>query len=239
MKAILAHLVRCISGGEIHPAYFSEESEREDSKWGMGTRPRGLSVSGSSPNEVPLLQEEPEPDYKEISSIPPLPMYALLAADEDTTVAKNDHISSASQQNASASNDYTDLFSTNIVQDDELDTNVLGTSSDSNRSGGRQRLTSSTGGQSSMNPAYFGPGHSQMMTKHLTHTQLPGLSSLDQMYLLAIADTVASIKMDFAERFEAEKSGLFKNTKFCITCYLQELIFLIRLSVNFTVIQVG
>ncbi|KAK3098460.1 hypothetical protein FSP39_019692 [Pinctada imbricata] len=106
-----------------------------------------------------------------------------------------------------ANNDYSDLFSTSIIQDDDLDVNVLGTSADSNRSG-RQRVLSSTGAQANINPNYFGPGHSQMMTKHLTHTQLPGLSSLDQMYLLAIADTVASIKMDFADRFDSEKSGL-------------------------------
>jgi hypothetical protein len=50
-----------------------------------------------------------------------------------------------------------------------------------------------------------------MLTKHLTHTQLPGLTSLDHMYLLALADTVASTKTDFADRFEAEaKSGMLK-----------------------------
>ena len=42
------------------------------------------------------------------------------------------------------------------------------------------------------------------MTRHLTHTQLPGLSSLDQMYLLALADTVANTKVDFSENDAAD-----------------------------------
>ena len=42
------------------------------------------------------------------------------------------------------------------------------------------------------------------MARHLTHTQLPGLSSLDQMYLLALADTVANTKVDFSENDAAD-----------------------------------
>lgn len=46
----------------------------------------------------------------------------------------------------------------------------------------------------------------------LTHTHLPGLSSLDQMHLLALADTV-SICVDFAERFaiDAQKNAIAKE----------------------------
>lgn len=38
------------------------------------------------------------------------------------------------------------------------------------------------------------------MSRLLTHTHLPGLSSLDQMHLLALADTVSTCDADFAER---------------------------------------
>ncbi len=54
------------------------------------------------------------------------------------------------------------------------------------------------------NPNYFGPAQSRLLSRHLTHTQLPGLSSLDQMYLLALADTVANTKVDFSENEAAD-----------------------------------
>ena len=38
----------------------------------------------------------------------------------------------------------------------------------------------------------FGPRQASLLTSVLTHTQLPGLSSVDQMHLLALADTLAS-----------------------------------------------
>lgn len=38
----------------------------------------------------------------------------------------------------------------------------------------------------------FGPRQADLLSSVLTHTQLPGLSSVDQMHLLALADTLAS-----------------------------------------------
>ena len=38
----------------------------------------------------------------------------------------------------------------------------------------------------------FGPRQARLLTNVLTHTQLPGLSNIDQMHLLALADTLAS-----------------------------------------------
>lgn len=203
VKAILAHLVRCICNGEIPPMNMSEEMDTEEMRWGHG-RNRALSVSGASPNEVPLLHEEPQLEYKEISFIPPLPMYALLAADEHVTVAKNDLITSSTPGHTTVNQDYSDLFSP-VGMDEELDTNVLGTSADSNASG-RGRLQSTSGNPS--NPNEFTSNHSRVLMKHLTHTQLPGLTSVDQMYLLAIADTVANNKIDFTDKFDGgEKPG--------------------------------
>ena len=49
--------------------------------------------------------------------------------------------------------------------------------------------------------SYFGPRQAQLLSKLLTHTHLPGLTSLDQMHLLALADTVSTCELDLAERF--------------------------------------
>ncbi|XP_069136751.1 dmX-like protein 2 [Argopecten irradians] len=204
VKAILAHLVRYVAGGDINQAEDMEEYDKDDGKWNQN-RPRGISVSGASPCDMPRLQEEVKLDYKEISSIPPLPMYALLAADEDNTVAKADTITSGGQVTTTTEKDYGDLFDTGPNLDDELDITIGASSVDSRTS--RTRLQS-TATSSRQNPYYFGPEYSLALTSHLTHTQLPGLSSLDQMYLLALADTVANTKMDFADRMETDKPDL-------------------------------
>lgn len=53
----------------------------------------------------------------------------------------------------------------------------------------------------------------RLLSRLLTHTHLPGLSSLDQMHLLALADTVSTCNTDFSERFaiDAAKSAIAKE----------------------------
>lgn len=52
--------------------------------------------------------------------------------------------------------------------------------------------------------SHFGPRQGRMLSRLLTHTHLPGLSSLDQMHLLALADTVSTCNTDFAEKFAVD-----------------------------------
>lgn len=61
--------------------------------------------------------------------------------------------------------------------------------------------------------SHFGPRQGQLISRLLTHTHLPGLSSLDQMHLLALADTVATCNTDFADRFinDAAKTAIAKE----------------------------
>ena len=47
----------------------------------------------------------------------------------------------------------------------------------------------------------------RILSRLLTHTHLPGLSSLDQMHLLALADTVSTCDADFAERLATTARG--------------------------------
>lgn len=63
------------------------------------------------------------------------------------------------------------------------------------------------------NLSHFGPRQGQLLSRLLTHTHLPGLSSLDQMHLLALADTVSTCNSDFAERFaiDAAKTAIAKE----------------------------
>ncbi|CAG9818898.1 unnamed protein product [Phaedon cochleariae] len=57
---------------------------------------------------------------------------------------------------------------------------------------------------------YYTPKQGRILSRLLTHTHLPGLSSLDQMHLLALADTVSTCDTDLAEHFaiDAAKSRM-------------------------------
>ncbi len=103
--------------------------------------------------------------------------------------------------------DYNELFDSNVVDeslDDLLEEEVAGSPKRFDRRSSipeRQYLS------------HFGPRQGQLLSRLLTHTHLPGLSSLDQMHLLALADTVSTCNTDFAERFaiDAAKTAIAKE----------------------------
>lgn len=78
-KAILSHLVKCIAGEIVALKDSSTNPEKR-------MRSRTISLGGSTARDQRLFSkaESSTPDYTEISSVPPLPLYALLAADDDT-----------------------------------------------------------------------------------------------------------------------------------------------------------
>nr|XP_018898945.1 PREDICTED: dmX-like protein 2 isoform X2 [Bemisia tabaci] len=210
VKAILAHLVRCISNtcsvrqGAVVCSFSDEENLMRQRGW---SRSRTLSVSyagATSPLEqrgsTTAIPEELTLDYAEITSIPPLPLWTLLAADKESSVKKTNE----------DTQDYNKLFDGNIAQHDlSLDEMLEEDEPDAavcNRD--RRQSTSDKQGLS-----HFGPRQGRLLSRLLTHTHLPGLSSLDQMHLLALADTVSTCNIDFAERFaiDAARSAIAKE----------------------------
>ena len=194
VKAILAHLVRCIAGKEVSRVTNVDDVTLDDAHL---YRQRTVSMA-TSPGEAPRLNEEPQLDYVEITSIPLLPLYALLAADDETTPA--DLTMHSNQSGTVGKTDYNDLFQSNVFDDEELDINVLSSSAENKPHLNRTISSSAAGGQVSL--YHFGSSQAQLLGKHLTHMHLPGLSGLDQMYLLALADTVSQTKTDFADSFD-------------------------------------
>lgn len=80
-KAILSHLVKCIAGEIVILKDNATNPEKR-------VRSRTISVGGSTARDQKIFsnaESSSPPDYTEISSIPPMPLYALLAADEDTS----------------------------------------------------------------------------------------------------------------------------------------------------------
>ena len=231
VKAILGHLVRCIAGGgggggiadrHISGSSLNEEGARSPRGWarsrtlsvshpsgsgggalspGSDNAPRG-STSGMIPEELTL-------DYTEINSIPPLPLWTLLAADKET--AKGGRGSSPSRRGGVVKEQgYDDLFGDGFAdeEDDSLD-DLLADESSGSRPKKRHPSSRENQGLS-----YFGPRQARILSKLLTHAHLPGLSSLDQMHLLAVADTVASCQLDLADRFaiDAAKRQIAKES---------------------------
>lgn len=85
-KAILSHLVKCIAGEIVA---LKDSSANPDKRMGSRT----ISAGGSTARDRKMFSkaENSTRDYTEISSIPPLPLYALLAADEDMSPKPGGH----------------------------------------------------------------------------------------------------------------------------------------------------
>ncbi|XP_074651608.1 dmX-like protein 2 [Tubulanus polymorphus] len=188
VKGILAHLVRCISGsGAITKSSNQNKTRR-------------MSFSAKfSPTDAQLTEEVL--DYIEINSIPPLPIYAILSADNDSFCQQDIKAASPYYHSTMAiGTDYSSLFNTPHDYSDAYQDR--GDTEDDSVFEKTHKLLSS----SSMNPNYFGPAQAHLLSRHLTHMQLPGLSSLDQMYLLALADTVSNTKSDFSDHFAPDRA---------------------------------
>lgn len=61
-------------------------------------------------------------------------------------------------------------------------------------------------------PTYFGPEHAQVLSSHLLHSSLPGLTRMEQMSLMALADTIATTSTDLDS--QGKSKGITKEWKF-------------------------
>ncbi|KAI1904061.1 hypothetical protein AGOR_G00001800 [Albula goreensis] len=188
-KAILSHLVKCIAGevAVVRDADAGEGGARRHMS-------RTISVSGSTAKDTILAGRDGGRDYTEINSIPPLPLYALLAADQDSTFKAGEEKGPAkpaarareggdSRTRFSGSEDqYADLFQLQAVTTDDF------VSFAAEKKEKKSRVID----LSQYGPTDFGPEHAQVLSSHLMHSSLPGLTRLEQMFLVALADTVAT-----------------------------------------------
>lgn len=203
VKAILAHLVRCIGSS---CSLRADDENLVKQRGGGWSRSRTMSVSyvgTTSPLEprgsTTQIPEELTLDYAEITSISPLPLWTLLIADKETNVPL--------QHKTEDKQDYNELFDSNLDEGESLD-DMLEEDYDCSRQKDRRSSVPERQGIS-----HFGPRQGRLLSRLLTHTHLPGLSSLDQMHLLALADTVSTCNVDFAERFaiDAAKNAIAKE----------------------------
>uniref|UniRef100_A0A8D2MQ50 Dmx like 2 n=1 Tax=Zonotrichia albicollis TaxID=44394 RepID=A0A8D2MQ50_ZONAL len=196
-KAILSHLVKCIAG---------EVAIVKDTEAGEGTGPkrhlsRTISVSGSTAKDTITAGKDGTRDYTEIDSIPPLPLYALLAADQDATYVAEEtsKIPQGSEDHAKrkAEDQYSDLFQVQpVTTEDFIDFEPE-----------KRESKSKVINLSQYGPTYFGREHASVLSSHLMHSSLPGLTRLEQMFLVALADTVATTSTELDENRDKNYSG--------------------------------
>ncbi|XP_039659423.1 dmX-like protein 1 isoform X3 [Perca fluviatilis] len=191
-KAILSHLVKCIAGEIVTLKDSTTNPEKR-------VRSQTISAGGSTARDRKMFSkaENSTPDYTEISSIPPLPLYALLAADEDTS-PKPDKVGSVSGDSGHGSSHtdvYDELFHTPSIADlDPLEDN-------------QEETGNKVIDLSQYSPTFFGPEHAQVLSSHLLHSSLPGLTRMEQMSLMALADTIATTSTDLKDSQGKSKGG--------------------------------
>ncbi|XP_037647237.1 dmX-like protein 2 isoform X10 [Sebastes umbrosus] len=197
-KAILAHLVKCIAG---------EVAVVRDVEAGEGGARRHLSrtisVTGSTAKDTIVAGRDGGRDYTEINSIPPLPLYSLMLADLDTSykgaeeTAKGNKGGDGEGSQKSGEDQYADLFQMQSVTTDDF----------VNFATDKPEKKSRVINLSQYGPTYFGPEHAQVLSSHLMHSSLPGLTRLEQMFLVALADTVATTSAEVTSSTDQKHIG--------------------------------
>ena len=183
-KAILSHLVKCIAGEVV--ALNEAESNHE-----RRLRSLTISASGSTTRDPQAFNKSENTDYTEIDSVPPLPLYALLAADDDSyysSLERSSNQSTLNNSNQLSKENYDELFQMPVLVTDR---HVLETD--------EENTEPVVIDLSQYSPTYFGPEHAQVLSGHLLHSSLPGLSRMEQMSLMALADTIATTSTDIGE----------------------------------------
>ncbi|XP_069030191.1 dmX-like protein 2 isoform X1 [Embiotoca jacksoni] len=197
-KAILAHLVKCIAG---------EVAVVRDVEAGEGGARRHLSrtisVTGSTAKDTIVAGRDGGRDYTEINSIPPLPLYSLMLADLDTSykgtdeAGKGTKVADGEGAQKSTEDQYSDLFQVPAVTTDDF----------VNFAADKPEKKSRVINLSQYGPTYFGPEHAQVLSSHLMHSSLPGLTRLEQMFLVALADTVATTSAEVTSSTDQQYTG--------------------------------
>ncbi|KAF3821460.1 hypothetical protein GH733_009502, partial [Mirounga leonina] len=191
-KAILSHLVKCIAGEVV--ALNEAESNHE-----RRLRSLTISASGSTTRDPQAFNKSENTDYTEIDSVPPLPLYALLAADDDScysSLEKSSNQSTLNNSNQLSKESYDELFQIPALMTDHQ---VVETDEENTK----PRVID----LSQYSPTYFGPEHAQVLSGHLLHSSLPGLSRMEQMSLMALADTIATTSTDIGESRDRSQGG--------------------------------
>ncbi|CAD6187487.1 unnamed protein product [Caenorhabditis auriculariae] len=203
VKAILLHVLNALRQRQVT---IRNPLSRAASIRRMSTVDMSEEIGAAKIGDVTrnMTFDEDSLDYDEIDEIAPLPLYALLAADNDT----EDSGDKADGMISKAHSGYDSLFTEEAIDDAELDAALT----DSDSSTPRSRHTSLSSDSSRIEhkivSTQFTAKHNRVLTELLTHTHLPGLSSVDQMHLLAMADTLSHFSSNVIDKLTAANAAM-------------------------------
>ncbi|KAK0411859.1 hypothetical protein QR680_005883 [Steinernema hermaphroditum] len=201
VKAILLHVLRILkrkSAGGAN-ALTRGASIRKLSSVDLTSSPGPMRERSFS-----ITIEDGNPDYEELDGISPLPLYLLFEADDTAGSTLNDESARMNSQEAN----YDSLFAAEVIED--LPDDLL-EDEDGGGSMGRSRTNSCSSNTFRTNFAIstvFTAKDNRMLTELLTHTHLPGLTSVDQMHLLAVADTLSHFSSDVMDKLTQANAAL-------------------------------
>ncbi|KAF5396288.1 hypothetical protein PHET_05049 [Paragonimus heterotremus] len=205
-----------------------------------GSAPPNNPASSAPSNNVGPAGGAPGGTTLEAQAIPPVPLYVLLAVDslqaDDLVTSESEHATAfdpMDEMTPFTPTQESELFK---IQDDTDSLSDLEAGSPFSqtdvgthgkyrtagiRSSTVNKVNSSCAAMSmwSLKPtslaaiSQFRPEDARLLADHLAIRQLPGLSPLDQMYLLGIADLMANTQTDITERLSGLEPRKKKNEK--------------------------
>ncbi|CAD5221721.1 unnamed protein product [Bursaphelenchus xylophilus] len=205
VKAILLHVLKALKqyqssnktrlarGASIR---FNSSKDGEDN-----TQSNNVNRQRS----VTVLDDE-ELEYDELDGIPPLPLYSLLEMDEA-------YDGDERAANIDGSKDVYDSLFNDQESDEDLDDVLESLQKADSRSRSSRSRHSSTCSDNRQIQNSFTSRHSRVLTELLTHTHLPGLSSVDQMHLLAVADTLSQFSPSVMDKLVQVNASLKPDQK--------------------------
>ncbi|EJW88048.1 hypothetical protein WUBG_01037 [Wuchereria bancrofti] len=189
VKAILLHVLKSLKQLNVS---IPNPLSRASSIRKMSLTSGDLKIEGSRQDATRGLSDifdDSNLEYDELDGIPPLPLYLLLSAGDPFSVAKEK--------------------TSEILQDDNLDGSL---DMDSEPKKSRQNSFSMDNAHALFASTSFTARHNRLLTEFLTHTHLPGLSSVDQMHLLAVADTLSHFSSDIMDK-STQANAAFQITQ--------------------------
>ncbi|PAV73995.1 hypothetical protein WR25_00482 [Diploscapter pachys] len=210
VKAILLHVLNSLKDRKVsvhNPLSRASSIRRMSTVDGADEVQVNGMVQSKQDNKSIINMDEESPDYDEIDDIPPLQLHLLMAADSSDSGLGERAEEVFDSEDRGREGEYDGLFNGNDqMRDEDLDDMLNDTDS---QEGKRSRHASGSSITSKENVKISSIGlvntqftirHNRMLTEMLTHTHLPGLSSVDQMHLLAIADTLSHFSSDQIDR---------------------------------------
>ncbi|MFH4976062.1 hypothetical protein AB6A40_002771 [Gnathostoma spinigerum] len=215
VKAILSHVLNalkqsnvCIPNPVTRTASIRRMSIADPTEGLSDSQNQNLDVSRG----LSTTFDDANPDYDELESIAPLPLYLLMTADN---VVSSENAEKAA--NINQADQYESLF--DIQQEDGRDNLDDVLNSDVEAGSIPHRRSSFTADcipQLDQVSVVFTAKHNRALTEILTHTHLPGLSSVDQMHLLAVADTISHFSADVMDKL-AQANAVFHPSQPAVT----------------------